>query len=160
MKTTTATPALTGSKKVLKQAGDLMRKYALLNQSRKDLLDSIMEELTGYEKELKETEAQLIDIGEKNRLLFDTDGNLKFDDGYLHIEESTVIVTSKKFEFGKFLAAQPNLVEYKLCVAPIKKAFLNEDLRKELKALGVSTDTKERVKVILPKKNNGREAKE
>lgn len=156
MKTTTVKPALTGEKKMYKQAEDLMRKYALLNQSRKDLLDTIIEELTGYEKEMKNAEAKLIEIGEdfrKSGLYYDADGNIHFDDGYLHIEESTVVVTSKKFDFAKFLSEQPNLVEYKLMVAPIKKAFLNEDTRKQLKALGVSTDTKEKVKVILPKKN-------
>lgn len=155
MKTTTeATPALTGTKKVLKQAGDLMHKYALLNENRQDLLSSIMEELKGYEKEMKETEGKLIEIGEKNRALFNTDGNLVFDDGYLHVEQSTVIVTSKKFDFAKFLSAQPNMVEYKLRVSPIKKAFLDKDLRKELAALGVSTDTSEKVQVILPKNKN------
>lgn len=158
---TTATPALSGTKKVLKHAGDLMHKYALLNQNRKDLLDSIMEELKGYEKELKETELKLIDIGEKNRLLFDADGNLVFDDGYLHVEQSTVIVTSKKFDLGTFLKARPDMVDVTLRVSPIKKAFLDKDLRKELTALGVGTDTTEKVKVILPKnKINGREAKE
>lgn len=160
MKTTTIKPALTGEKKIMKQANDLMHRYALLNQSRKDLLDSIMEELKGYETELKETEHKLIEIGEKNRLLFDEKDNLHLDDGYLHIEKSTVIVTAKKFSFADFLERRPEMVEYKLMVAPIKKAFLNEDLRKELKALGVSTDTTEKVKVILPKNNNGREAKE
>lgn len=153
MKTTTIKPAVTGEKKILKQANDLMHKYALLNESRKDLLDSIMEELKGYEKELKETEAKLIEIGEKNRLLFDDKKNLRLDDGYLHIEENTVVVTAKKFSFAEFLAARPEMVEYKLRVAPIKKAFLNEDLRKELKTLGVSTDTLEKVKVILSKEN-------
>lgn len=151
MKTTTIRPALTGEKKIMKQANDLMHKYALLNQSRRDLLDSIMDELKGYEKEMKETEAKLIEIGEKNRLLFDEKNNLHLDDGYLHIEESTVIVTSKKFTFAKFLDAHPEMVDYKLKVAPIKKAFLNEDLRKELKTLGVGTDTDTRVTVVLPK---------
>lgn len=160
MKTTTIKPALTGEKKVMKQANDLMHKYALLNESRKDLLDSIMGELKGYEKELKETEAKLIEIGEKNRLLFDDKKNLHLDDGYLHIEESTVVVTAKKFSFAEFLGVHPEMVDYKLKVAPIKKAFLNEDLRKELKTLGVSTDTEEKVKVILSKDNTGREAKE
>lgn len=160
MKTTTIRPALTGEKKVLKQANDLMHRYALLNESRKDLLDSIMEELKGYENEMKETEAKLIEIGEKNRLMFDDKKNLHLDDGYLHIEESTVVVTAKKFSFAEFLAVHPEMVDYKLKVAPIKKAVLNKDLSKELKKLGVGTDTQEKVKVILQKTLTGREAKE
>lgn len=158
------TPALAGEKKKMKQAEELMHKYALLNRSRKDLLDTIMEELTGYEKEIKETQAKLIEIGEDFRkagkLHFDQEGNIHFNDGYLHIKSETVVVTSKKFSFAEFLAVHPEMVDYSLKVAPIKKAVLNQDLNKELKKLGVTTDTDEKVQVILAKDNNGREAKE
>lgn len=164
MKTTTATPALTGEKKKLKQAEELMHKYALLNRSRKDLLDTIMDELTGYEKEIKATQVKLIEIGEEFRkagkLNYNADGNIHFEDGYLHIAESTVVVTSKKFSFAEFLAAHPEMVDYTLKVSPIKKAALNKEMSKELKKLGVSTDTTEKVQVILSKDNTGREAKE
>lgn len=164
MKTTTLQPALTGEKKKMKQAEELMHKFALLNRSRKDLIDTIIDELTGYEKEIKATEAKLVEIGEDFRkagkLNYDADGNIHFDDGYLHIEKKTVVVTSKKFTFAEFLAVHPEMVSYDLKVKPIKDAVLNQDLNKELKKLGVSTDTKEKVQVLLAKDNTGREAKE
>jgi hypothetical protein len=156
MKTTTIKPALTGEKKILKQAGDLMHRYALLNQSRKDLLDSIMEELKGYEKEMKETEVKLIEIGEKNKLMFNADGNLAFDDGYLHITKNTVVITKKKFDMATFAASQPEMIDIKFRTNPIKKAFLDKDLRKNLTALGVDIDTVEKVEVKVGKNLEGR----
>lgn len=157
MKTTTQTPASAKategkpaaktSKKDLKEADVLMTRYARLNQSRKDLLDTIMEEVKAYETEMKETEKKLIDIGERNKVEFNADGNLVFDDGYLHIAKNTVIVTKKKFDLAEFAAAKPDFISVELKTNPIKKAFLDKDQRKELAALGVDLDTKEKIEV-------------
>lgn len=144
----------TSPKKDLKLAEALMDKYALLAQSREDLLNTIMEELKGYEAGLKETQAELIEIGERNKESFNADGNLMFEKGYLHIANNTVILTKKKFDLAVFAQEKPDLIDITLKVSPIKKAFLDNDMRKELAALGVSVTTEQKVQVILPKKKS------
>lgn len=151
MKTATPTATTTTVKKDLKQAEELMKRYALLNRSRKDLLDTIMEELKGYEDEMAKTQKALIEIGERNKPAFNADGNLEFDEGYLHIAHNTVVNTKKKFDLAEFAEMKPDMVDIKLKVAPIKKAFLDKDQRKELTSLGVEVDTAEKVEVKLRK---------
>lgn len=149
--TTTTKSKAKGKSKDLAEAEVLMTRYARLNQSRKDLLDTIMDQLKGYENEMKETEKKLIEIGERNKPAFDGDGNLDLGDGYLHIARNAKVITGKKFDLAEFHAARPEMVDVTLKLNPIKKAFLDKEQRKELVALGVQIDTVDKVQVILNK---------
>ena len=151
MTTIATTTAAKSTSKDLKDAQILMTRYARLNKSRQDLLDSIMEQLTGYEKEMKETEKQLIQIGERNKAAFNNDDNLELNDGYLHIAKITEVLTGKKFNLTDFYHKHPDYVGVTMKVAPIKKAFLDKDQRKELKSMGVDVSTKDKVEVKLRK---------
>jgi hypothetical protein len=152
METVTKPTAKATTKKVLKQADELMQRHAKAIEQRKLLLDSIMVELKVYEMDIKETERQLIEIGEQNKEIFNTDGNLVFDDGYLHIAKNTVVITKKKFDLALFAAAKPDLIDVTLKTNPIKKAFMDKDMRKELVGFGVDVDTVDKVQVICKKK--------
>jgi len=151
MTTIATTTAAKSTSKDLKDAQILMTRYARLNKSRQDLLDSIMEQLRGYEGEMKETQKQLIEIGERNKAAFNNDGNLELNDGYLHIAKVTEVLTRKKFDLADFYKKHPDFVDVTLKVSPIKKAFLDKDQRKELTALGVDVTTSDKVEVKLRK---------
>lgn len=129
-----------------------MRAYAQSQANKKALMDTIKNELDAYAKNMKEAEAELLEIGARNRDEFDTDGNLVFDDGYLHIANSTVVITTRKFDLAEFYAAHPELVDVDLKKGAIKKAFIDKDQRKELMGFGVQTDNEEVMQVIVKPK--------
>jgi hypothetical protein len=136
-----------------KKVDDLMSQYATLNQQRKDLLDSIMPELKVIEEGMKEKQLQLIDLGNLNKESFDEKGNLMLTDGYLHIAKVTQVNLGKKFDLKAFADAFPQMMSVEPKVAPIKKAFLDAELRKELKKHGVSVDTDDKMEVKLHKQD-------
>lgn len=135
------------NKPELKKANALMSKYAALIQQRKDLLDTIMEEMKGIEDGMKQAQLELIELGNEHKASFDSDGNLLLEDGYLHIAKVTEIVTTKKFALKTFAATMPDMIKIEMKVAPIKKAFLDEQQRKELKLLGITIDTSDKMEV-------------
>lgn len=135
----------------LKRAEQLMREYAQSAENKKALMESIKNELDSYNKNMKEAEAELLEIGARNRHKFDDKGNLVFADGYLHVVNNTVVVTTRNFDLASFIDDCPDLVDTKLKTAAIKKAFLNEDSRKELARMGVKLDTEESLQVIIAK---------
>lgn len=149
---TTATKKKAKPGKDSVRAEELMTRYALMNKSRQDLLDTIMDELKRYEQGMKETEKELIEIGERNRASFNTEGNWMMEDGYLHIAKTTVAQTGRNFDLAQFAQERPDMIDIKLKVKPIKEAFLDKDQRKELKALGVSVDTRESIEVKITKR--------
>jgi hypothetical protein len=135
----------------LKRAEQLMREYAQLADNKAALMAQIKNELDAYSKNMKEAEAELLEIGARNRHKFDDKGNLVFADGYLHVVNSTVVVTARKFDLAEFHEVFPDLVDVKLKTGAIKKLFLNEDSRKELSGFGVKLDTEESLQVIIAK---------
>lgn len=133
------------------RAGELMEKYTELMNARTKLLGTIMEELTVKEKEMKEAQTELIEIGERCKHLFDEKSNWDFETGYLHIAKNTVVKTTRKFDLSTFAKERPEMINVTLKVNPIKKAFLDNAMRKELKSLGVNVDTADTVQVLLKK---------
>jgi hypothetical protein len=129
----------------------LMSKYNLMVQSRKDLLETIEEELKGYEKGIKECAADLIEVGNQYKHMFDEKDRLDLEEGYLLISKSTIVEVGKKFSLAEFQRVKPEMVDITLKTSPIKKAYLDKDERKELKALGIDVNTEETIKVMLHK---------
>lgn len=130
-----------------KKADELMTKYVALLQQRKDLLDTVMEDVKLLEASAKITEEALIEIGTLNKDSFNEEGNYELTSGYLHIAQNAKVVLAKKFDLKAFHQAHPEWIEVDLKLAPIKKAFLDAQMRKELKAHGVSVDTNAVVQV-------------
>jgi hypothetical protein len=137
--------------KDLKLGESLMKELFQVQQNKNALMESIKNELDAYNTRIKNAEAALLEIGERNKDAFNTDGNLVFDHGYIHITTSAVIVTTKKFDVGIFQAAHPEMIEVKMKTGEIKKAFLDKDTRKELTTLGVQVDSEQSMKVITNK---------
>jgi hypothetical protein len=137
----------------LKAAEEAMKTYAQITANKKQLQDSIAEEMKSYNEGLKKYEAQLLDIAQRNRDKFNADGNFVLEHGYVHVQNNTVVVMTKKFDAMKFQEEQPDMIDLSkaLKIAPIKKAFLDKDQRKELKALGVDVTTEESLQVIPSK---------
>jgi hypothetical protein len=136
----------------LKKVDTLMSQYAVLNQQRQDLLDTIMPDLKVIEEGMKAKQLKLKEIGEANKESFDEKGNLHLSDGYLHIARSTNVLVGKKFDLSVFAKEKPHMIDIAMKTKPIKDAFLDKDMRKELKALGVDVTTTETVEVKLTKK--------
>lgn len=134
--------------KDVQRGEQLMSTLVQILANKKALQDSIKNELDAYNKNAKEIEEELLQIGERNKDMFNTDGNLVFDDGYLHITNSAVVVTSKKFDVGIFHEAHPELIKVELKKGDIKKAFQDKALRKELISLGVQIDNEQGMQVI------------
>jgi len=142
----------TSSKKDLKRAEQLMREYATAFDNKKRLQEEIKNEMDAYNESMKKAEKELIEIGIRNPSEFDGDGNLSFNDGYLHITNNAVIITKKKFDVKSFYDAYPDLIDIDLKKGAIKKAFMDKDIRKELKLLGVDVDNEQGMQVLLHKK--------
>lgn len=124
-----------------KKADELMSKYVALLKQRKDLLEPVLEQVKLIEASAKVHQEALIELGNQNKEAFNEEGNYELTDGYLHIAQNAKVVCSKKFDVKAFHQAHPELVVIDLKLAPIKKAFLDANQRKELKAFGVSVDT-------------------
>ena len=139
-------------RKDLTRAEELMRTYAQSDANKKALMATIKNELDAYNDRMKAAEEELLQIGERNRDQFDTDGNLVFEDGYLHIVTTTDVVTTRKFDLATFHQSHPELLKVEFKKGEIKKAFLDKDQRKELMSFGVQTDNKEVMQVIANKK--------
>lgn len=139
--------------KDLARAEELMRVFAQVQANKNALMATIKNELDIYAKHMKEAEAELLEIGARNRDEFNDDGNLVLEDGYIHIQNSAVVVTGKKFDVGVFSEAHPELIDINLKKGEIKKAFQDKAFRKELKALGVDIDNEEKLQVIANKKD-------
>lgn len=142
--------------KDIQKAEALMKEYAQLSANRKALQERIKNEMDSYNKGMKACEEELLEIGARNRSRFDETGNLVLEHGYIHAASNTVVVTSRKFDIHALATEFPEMVDMgkALKLAPIKKAFLDKDLRKALKALGVSTTTEENLQVIAGNGNN------
>lgn len=134
-----------------KKANELMCTFAQCKQNKADLMATIKNAMDAYDKNMKEAEEQLLKIGEENKADF-IDGNLQFEDGYLHIANNTVVVMGRKFNLADFMEQKADLVKWELKKGEIKKAFLDKDHRKELIALGVQMDSEETMQVLLNKK--------
>jgi hypothetical protein len=124
-----------------------MTTYATVCENRKRLLDSIKNELDAYNKNMKELEAELIEIGNANKDQFDADNNLYLERGYLHIGKQTVVTTSRKFDVSQVLEENPDLVDFKLRVKPVKELFLDKEGRKQLKEFGIKVSTEDVMEV-------------
>jgi hypothetical protein len=139
----------TESQKDMARAEEVMRTYAQSLANKNALQATIKNELDSYIKNLKEAEAELLELGVILRDHFNVDGNLVLDHGYLHVANSTVVTMGKKFDLAAFAAEHPEMVDVKLKVAPIKKAFLDSDQRKELKAFAVDVTTEETIQIKI-----------
>lgn len=134
----------------IERAEALMTKFALMNQCRQDLLNSVMEEVKGYEKGIKEAQLELIVIGERNKQKF-VDNNLHLKDGYLHIANNAQVVTGRKFDLKTFAEARPDWIDVELKLKHIKAAWMDKEQNKELRGLGVTVDTEQSIEVKLNK---------
>jgi hypothetical protein len=149
-KTKTATVATDGmNKETLAKAIELMRTYVQTYRNKERLRASIANELKAYDEGMKNAEEQLLEIGREHPSVFDKEGNYDLGDGYLHMTNSTVVVMGKKFDAKEFEAAFPDMIDISkaLKISPIKKAFLDQDQRKELKQYGINVTTEERLEV-------------
>lgn len=127
-----------------------MRTYAQSKQNKANLMATIANELKAYDENMKTAEAELIAIGEANKDAF-TEGNLDLEHGYLHIAEKAVVVQGRKFSWPDFLEQKADLVNLSFKTGELKKAFLDKEQRKELKALYVQIDTVQEMQVIAAK---------
>lgn len=134
-------------KKDLTRAEELMRIHAQSLANKKDLFDTIRNEMEAYDKNIKETAEELKQIGERNKAIFDEKGNLQLEHGYLHISNSVVVVQGRKFDLATFHAAHPELVDVELKRGEIKKLFQDKEGRKELISLGIQTDNEQTIQV-------------
>jgi hypothetical protein len=134
----------------LKKAEELMQLIAQITVNKKQLQDTIANELKAYNEGLKKYEVELLEIANRNRDHFNADGNFVLEHGYVHEVSNTVVVTTKKFDAMKFQAERPDMIDLlkALKTAPIKKAFLDKDERKELKALGIDITTDKNLTVV------------
>ncbi len=145
MKTTTVS--------TVEEAKRAMEQYANHHRLSQATKARFANEMEKHAEQMKLLGAQLIEFGKANRDSFDEKENLELGDGYLHIEKNTVVLKSKKFDAKEFGKAFPECfdIDKAFKVAPLKKAFLDNGLRKELKSLGVSLDTQDDMKVCLHK---------
>jgi len=125
---------ITKSKKQtdLQRAAELMRVYAELEKEKADISQQFKETLDPITTSMKEAELELIEIGKRNRKEFDVNKNLVFDDGYLHISDTTSVEVGKNFSWKKFLTKFEDMVNTSFKIAPIKKAFMDGDQRAAL----------------------------
>lgn len=142
----------TMNKKTRQQAEELMRTYVQCLENKKALQARIANEIKAYDENMKYAEDNLMELGEKYKDDFDKDGNLHLGDGYLHIVNSAVVITSKKFDVATFHGMYPDLIDISLKKGDIKKAFTDKDMRKSLTTLGVSIDNEQSLKIIANKK--------
>jgi hypothetical protein len=140
------------NKAALTKANDLMRTYREAVEQKQALQATIADKLKNLSDVTKDAEENLILIGQRHRFAFDEKGNFHLEDGYLHIAQTTVIETTKKFNPTEFMAAFPELIDIKLKTALVKKEWLNKEGNKELKDMGVRVDTTDMMQVIANKK--------
>jgi len=145
--TNTMEPETRMSKATRKKAEELMRVYAQSERNLKALQATIANELNQYKQNMKEAAEALIDLGGSYRIEFDGKGNFDLGEGYLHIANSAVIVTSKKFDWARMLEERADWVDIDLKTMEIKRAFQDAELRKELKSLGIQLDNSESIEV-------------
>jgi len=138
-------------KQVKTRAEEAMRVYVQSAANKKKLMDSIANEMKAYEENMKNAQTELVAIGEANKGAFDSKGNLDLGAGYLHLASETVIVEKRKFDMLEFAKSFPDFVKITKLVAPIKKAFLDRDQRKDVAAFGIDVDTVESVEVKIYK---------
>lgn len=134
-------------KKDLQRADELMSAYAQMTRDKAEIMATVNEKLAPIIESMKEAEAELIAIGERNRDKFDQKKNLVFDEGYLHISDTTSIVPGKEFSMKKFMAKFPDYVDIKFKVAPLKKAFLDGDARKPFQKMDIDVKQTEVMQV-------------
>ena len=134
----------------LRKANELMQLIAQITINKKQLQDSIANELKAYNEGLKKYETELLQIAERNSEDFNEDGNLVLDHGYVHTVNNTVVITGKKFDATKFQSAFPDMIDLTkaLKLSQIKKAFLEKETRKELKSLGVDITTEQALQIV------------
>lgn len=142
----------TATQKDLKRAEELMTIYAQCFENKRALQASIANEMKAYDENMKAAEAELLEIGARNRAAFDEKGNLCFERGYLHIATNTVVEKTRKFDLTAFALQLPDLIDVKLKLAPIKKMWLDKSGQKELRQLGVQIDTQEEIQVVTDNK--------
>ena len=142
----------TATQKDLKRAEALMTTYAQCLENKRALQASIANEMKAYDENMKAAEAELLEIGARNRAAFDEKGNLCFERGYLHIATNTVVEKTRKFDLTAFALQLPDLIDVKLKLAPIKKMWLDKSGQKELRQLGVQIDTQEEIQVVTDNK--------
>ena len=139
----------TATQKDIQRAEDLMNIFAQSYANKKALQESIKNEVKAYDKNMEEAEKELLEIGKRNRVAFDKDGNLVLENGYLHIADKTVVLTGKNFDLTTFQEVHPGMVDIKFKVDLIKKAYKHRLLRKDLNKLGIELGTKEEMQVLV-----------
>jgi len=134
------------------KAEQLMSTYAQLTENKEALLKTIENEIKAYDENMKSAEKELLAIGALHKDEFDGNGNLELGKGYLHIGNKTIIIIKRKFDLKVFGKKFPDMIDITKMfkVAPIKKAFLDSDLRKEISKLGLSVGTeKDKMEVLI-----------
>jgi hypothetical protein len=146
----TKTTTRNAVQKDLQRAEELMTLYAETKRKHVALTDTIKDELHHYAETMEQAETELLEIGERNKALFDND-NLHLQDGYLHIAHNSVIETTQKFNWPDFLEQKGDLVKLDFEKAKMKKEWNNTDKHNELIALGVQVNTVATMQVKLGK---------
>lgn len=153
MSTTTQNPKLTEDER--KTAEQLMETYAQLALNKLTLVSTIANELKTYDDNMKIAEKELLVIGELHKSEFDENGNLELGKGYLHIGTSTVVVVKRTFDAKTFGKKFPKMFDLMKAfkIDPIRKAFLDAEMRKVISKFGLTVNSKKgEVEVLLHKK--------
>ena len=134
------------------RADVLMRHYTQARENKLAVEERVAEEIQACKNSMKKAETELLEIGMRHRDAFNAEGNLAFETGYLHIANSAIVVTGKKFNLAEFTRDHPDLIDVKLKTSLIKKLFQDAAARKELSAYGVSLDNESSLQVLPYKK--------
>jgi len=93
------------------------------------------DKLSPINESIKTAEKELIEIGERQKKVFFTDGNWPLDNGYyLHIKSETDVKTGPGFSLSKFVKSFGKFIDVKFKIKELKKAFTDGDQRKKIMA--------------------------
>lgn len=126
------------AQKDMQRAEELLKAFAEFQKEKKAIQEEMNERLSPISASMNAAEKELVEIGERHKKAFDKDRNLVFDNGYLHIRETSRVVTDDKvFNMKKFISKYPDFVKTSFNVSGIKKALLDGDQRSKIVAHGV-----------------------
>jgi hypothetical protein len=94
----------------------------------------------GIDAEMKLHKKSLEEYAKQNKAQFDDDGNLFFEDGYLHFGKKSIVKTMRKFSIVAFIKAFPELIKREFKVGAIKEIVKDKAGKAKLKKLGVQYD--------------------
>jgi hypothetical protein len=134
--------------KDLQRAEQLMKAFKELQAEKEALEAKHKEKISPVLESLKEAEAELIDIGKRNRKAFDDKNNLVLDHGYIHIADKTTVIYGKEFSWKRFVSKFPDHINMSPKIALLKKAFTDADARKPFEKLDIDLKQEEVFQVI------------